>query len=49
MLSGATMLTKSLKISDTSKNEFMGLMFFESDQKISQNTAVEIEAVFRTV
>ena len=31
------MLRKSLKISDTSKKAFMGLIFLESDQKISQN------------
>ena len=36
LLSGVTMLTKSLKISDTSKKAFMGLIFFEIDQKISQ-------------
>ena len=30
------MLTKSLKISDTSKKAFAGLIFFESDQEISQ-------------
>ena len=36
MLSGVTILTKSLKISDTSKKAFMGLIFFESYQKISQ-------------
>ena len=30
------MLTKDLKISDTSKKEFMGLIFFDSDQKILQ-------------
>ena len=28
LLSGVTMLTKSLKISDTPKKEFMGLTFF---------------------
>ena len=30
------MLTKSLKISDTPKKESMGVIFFESDQKITQ-------------
>ena len=36
LLSGVTMLTKGLKISDISKKAFMGLIFFESEQKISQ-------------
>ena len=30
------MLTKSLKISDGSKKAFIGVIFFESDQEISQ-------------
>ena len=30
------MLTKSLKISDTPKKAFMGVIFLESDQKLSQ-------------
>ena len=36
LLSRVTMLTKSLKISYTSKKELMWLIFFESYQKISQ-------------
>ena len=33
---GCPMVTKSLKILDTSKAEFFGLIFFQSDQKIWQ-------------
>ena len=36
LLSGVTILTKSLTISDTSKNELMGLIFFEFHQTISK-------------
>ena len=36
MLSCVNMEPKSLKICDTSKKPFMGLIFLESDQKISQ-------------
>ena len=36
------MLTKNLKISDTTKTEFFGLIFFLNDQKIRKNTAVQI-------
>ena len=31
------MLTNSLKISDTTKTEFIELKFFQSDQKTRQN------------
>ena len=36
LLSSVNMVRKSLKISDTSKKAFMRLIFFGSDQKISQ-------------
>ena len=36
------MLTKSLKISDTTRTEFFGLVSFQSDQKYDKNTAVQI-------
>ena len=36
LLSRFTMLTKSLKFSDTPKKAFMGLILYESDRKISQ-------------
>ena len=40
------MLTKSLKISDTSKKEFLDLIFFKSDQKIRQkNCRVGLSSV----
>ena len=35
--SGVNMLTNSLKISDTSKTEFLELIFFQNAQKIWQN------------
>ena len=34
MSSGVNMLKKSLKTSDTTKAEFLELVFFQSDQKI---------------
>ena len=36
LLSSVNMVRKSLKISVTSKKTFMGLIFFESNQKISK-------------
>ena len=36
VFSGVNLVRKTLKISDTSKKAFMGLIFFESDQKITQ-------------
>ena len=36
MLSGVSMIPKSLKICDISKKALMGLIFVESDQKISE-------------
>ena len=36
------MLTNTLKILDNTKIEFSELFFFQSDQKIWQNTAVQI-------
>ena len=36
LLSGATMLTNSLKITDTTKTELLELISFQSDQEISQ-------------
>ena len=42
MSSGVNMLTNSLKISDTSKKEFLELIFFKSDQKNDKKTAVRI-------
>ena len=41
------MLTKSLKISDTTKTENLEWIFFQSDQKTWQKAAVQIQAVFR--
>ena len=38
------MSTKYFKISDTSKTKFL-----ESDEKTWENTAADIEAVFRTL
>ena len=35
------MLTNSLKITDTTKTEFVELIFFQSDQKYEKNTAVQ--------
>ena len=35
--SGVNILTNSLKISDTTKTEFFGLMVFQNDEKIWQN------------
>ena len=32
--SGVNMLTNSLKISDTTKTEFLQLIFFQTDQKL---------------
>ena len=49
MSSGTSFLTTSLKISDTTKTEFPKLNFWQSDQKISENTAVQILVVFRTL
>ena len=43
------MSTNSLKISVTTKNKFLELIFFQSDKKYDKNTAVQIEAVFRTI
>ena len=34
LTSGVNMLTNSLKISDTSKKQYLDLIFFQSDQKI---------------
>ena len=36
MSSGVNMLKNSLKIPDTTKTEFLKLIFFDSDQKISK-------------
>ena len=41
------MLTKSLKISDTTKTENLEWIFFQSDQKTWQKAAVRIQVVFR--
>ena len=49
MSSGVNMLTNSVKISDTTKTNFSELISFQSDQKDDKNTAVEIDAVFRTL
>ena len=38
MSSGVNMLTKSLRISDTTKTECFELIFFQSDQKYDKNT-----------
>ena len=35
------MLTNSLKITDTTKTEFVELIFIQSDQKYEKNTAVQ--------
>ena len=43
------MLTNSLKIVDTTKTEFLELIFCHSDKKIWQKNAEQIEAVIRTV
>ena len=39
---GVNMLTNSVKISDATKTEFFRLISFQSDQKIWENTAVQI-------
>ena len=49
MSSGVIMLTKSLNISDTTKTEFLKPIFFKVIKKYDKNTAVQIEAVFRTL
>ena len=36
------MLTKSLKIADTTKTEFFELIFIQSDRKSDKNTTMEI-------
>ena len=43
------MLTNSLKNLDTTKRKFLELKFFQIDQKILQNYAVEISGVFWTL
>ena len=43
------MLTKSLKISDTTKTEFYQLKIFYSDEKNDKTAAVQISAVFQTL
>ena len=40
------MLTKSLKISETTKTEFFELILFRVIKKYDKNTVVEIYAVF---
>ena len=42
MSSGVNMLRNGLKISDTTKKEILELICFKSDQKILQNTVVQI-------
>ena len=42
------MLTNSLKISVTSKADFIGLKVFQSDQKYDNITELNISAVFRS-
>ena len=36
------MLTKSLKIIDTTRKEFLELIFFQNDKKYDKNTAMPI-------
>ena len=43
------MLTNSLKITDSTKTEFLETIYFQSDQKYAKNIIVEIYAVFRIV
>ena len=43
------MLKNSLKISDTTKAEFLELKFFQIDRKYDKSTAVKISAVFPTL
>ena len=43
------MLTNSLKISDTTKKEFLELIFHQSAQKCDKKNAVQISAVFGTL
>ena len=45
--SGVNKLTNSVKISGTTKTEFLELIFFHNDKKYDKNTAVQIYAVFR--
>ena len=39
---GFSMLTTSLKIIDSTKKEFLGLILLQEDQKYEKNTAVQI-------
>ena len=43
------MSTNSLKISDTTKREFLEVKFFYIEKKYDKTTAVKISAVFRTL
>ena len=43
------MLTNSLKVSDTTKNDFFELVFFKSTKKNDKNTAKQIQTVFNTL
>ena len=47
--SGVNMLTNSLQISDTTKTEFVELIFCLSYQKNDKNTAGQIRAVFPAI
>ena len=47
--SGVNMLTNSLKVSDTTKTEFLRSFYFRLMKKYEENTDVKIYGVFRTL